>query len=78
MHRRKELFGEDPHDYKAERWLDGKLANIGCAYIPCLHAFRTCLGKDFALSEANYTIVHLLQAYPDMRLSPETEVVPTA
>ncbi|KIW73791.1 hypothetical protein PV04_01881 [Phialophora macrospora] len=51
MHRRKELFGEDAHEFRPERWLDGKLAHIGCAYIPFLHGFRTCLGKDFALSE---------------------------
>ncbi|KIY00210.1 uncharacterized protein Z520_03895 [Fonsecaea multimorphosa CBS 102226] len=77
MHRRKELFGKDAHDYKPERWLDGKLSNIGCAYIPFLHGFRTCLGKDFALSEASYALVRLLQAYPALRLPPGTEVVPT-
>ena len=77
MHRRKELFGEDAHDYRPERWLDGKLANIGCAYIPFLHGFRTCLGKDFALSEASYGLVRLIQAYPDLRLPPGIEVVPT-
>ena len=77
MHRRKELFGEDAHDYKPERWLDGKLASIGCAYIPFLHGFRTCLGKDVALSEASYGLVRLLQAYPDLRIPPGTKVGPT-
>ena len=77
MHRRKELFGEDAHDYKPERWLDCKLANIGCTYIPFLHGFRTCLGKNFALSDASYALVRLLQDYPYLRIPPGTEILPT-
>ena len=45
MHRRKELFGEDANEFKPERWLDGSLANIGYAYMPFLHGYRTCLGS---------------------------------
>ncbi|KAF8853501.1 cytochrome P450 [Acephala macrosclerotiorum] len=77
MHRRKELFGEDANEYRPERWLDGSLSNIGYAYMPFLHGHRTCLGKDFALSEASYSIVRLLQAYPNLKLPPGTVVEPT-
>lgn len=45
MHRRKELFGEDANEYRPERWLDGSLSNIGYAYMPLLHGYRTCLGS---------------------------------
>jgi cytochrome P450 len=47
MHRRKELFGEDANEYRPERWLDGSLSNIGYAYMPFLHGYRTCLGSMF-------------------------------
>jgi cytochrome P450 len=48
MHRRKELFGEDVNEYRPERWLDGSLSNIGYAYMPFLHGYRTCLGSMFS------------------------------
>jgi cytochrome P450 len=48
MHRRKELFGEDANEYRPERWLDGSLSNIGYAYMPFLHGYRTCLGSMFS------------------------------
>ncbi len=34
-------------------------------------------GKTYALSEASYAVVSLLQAYPDLRIPPGIEVVPT-
>ena len=45
MHRRKELFGADANEFRPERWLDGSLSNIGYAYMPFLHGYRTCLGS---------------------------------
>jgi cytochrome P450 len=38
---------------------------------------RICLGKDFELTEASCEIVRILQAVPDLRLSPRLEVEPT-
>ena len=35
------------------------------------------LTEDFALSEASYGIVRLLQAYPNLQLPPGTVVEPT-
>lgn len=48
MHRRKELYGEDANEYRPERWLDGSLSKIGCAYIPFLHGYRMCLGSTLS------------------------------
>lgn len=45
MHRRKELFGADANKYRPERWLDGSLSNIGYAYMPFHHDYRSCLGS---------------------------------
>lgn len=48
MHRRKELYGEDANEYRPERWLDGSLSKIGCAYIPFLDGYRMCLGSTLS------------------------------
>ena len=49
MYRRKECFGDDANEFRPERWLDGSLSNIGYAYMPFLHGYRTCLGSKFYL-----------------------------
>ncbi|KAL8947626.1 MAG: hypothetical protein Q9222_006113 [Ikaeria aurantiellina] len=77
MHRRKDIYGEDAMDYRPERWEGAELANIGWAYLPFHGGPRLCLGKDFALTEASCLIIHILQAFPDIRLPPGYPVVPT-
>ena len=68
MHRRKDLYGEDAEEFKPERWLDDpetgrKGIRVGWEYLPFNGGARICLGQQFALTEAGYTIARLCQAF---------------
>lgn len=47
LHRRKDLYGDDAHDYRPERWQGPDLATIGWGYIPFHAGPRICLGSEF-------------------------------
>ncbi|KAF2118617.1 cytochrome P450 [Lophiotrema nucula] len=66
MHRRKDLYGEDAYEFKPERWSEGFEKRIGWGYLPFNGGPRICLGQDFALLEASYAIVRLLQIFPSI------------
>ena len=64
MHRRKEVYGADALEFKPERWIDEKLKlRPGWNYLPFNGGPRICIGQNFALTEAAYTTVCLLQAF---------------
>lgn len=63
MHRRKDLWGEDVLDFKPERWQQQIPA---WQYLPFLGGPRICLGQQFALTEASYLLVRLLQEFDAM------------
>ncbi|KAH4051275.1 hypothetical protein HBI38_030160 [Parastagonospora nodorum] len=60
MHRRKDLYGEDADEYKPERW-----ANLrpGWEYLPFNGGPRICLGQQYALTEASYVTVRIVQEF---------------
>jgi len=60
MHRRKDIYGEDAEEYKPERW---ETLRPGWGYLPFNGGPRICVGQQFALTEAGYTIVRLLQTF---------------
>lgn len=70
MHRRKDLYGEDAEDFRPERWeeenlpLNQESVNAAWGYLPFNGGPRICLGQDFALTEAAYATVRILQRYP--------------
>lgn len=77
MHRRKDIFGEDASAFRPERWLEngGQLAvTAGDGYLPFNAGPRVCLGQGFALLEATYLIVRLLQKYLQVKM-PEDKPV---
>ncbi|KAJ4368785.1 hypothetical protein N0V83_005867 [Neocucurbitaria cava] len=66
MHRRASLFGPDPETFRPERWLnndsnDHQPLRPGWAYIPFSGGPRSCLGQNFALTEAMFVVVRLVQ-----------------
>lgn len=63
MHRRKDIYGSDADQFRPERWENDALKNIGWGYLPFNGGPRICLGQDFALLEAGFTIVRLLQTF---------------
>lgn len=82
LHRRPDLYGMDAEVFRPERWEEDMPLNRDptlqkWGYLPFSGGPRICLGLDFALTEAAYTIVRILQKFPDLRL-PEGETVELA
>lgn len=63
MHRRHDLFGPDADEYKPERW---EMLRPGWEYLPFNGGPRICLGQQYALTEASYVTVRLVQEFRDM------------
>ncbi|KAF7868659.1 hypothetical protein EAF04_005189 [Stromatinia cepivora] len=77
MHRDPDIYGDDANEFRPERWEDDRLKNIGLGFMPFHGGPRICLGKDFALTEASYGIVRVLQTFPDIHLPPSWEILPS-
>ncbi|KFY39518.1 hypothetical protein V494_03951 [Pseudogymnoascus sp. VKM F-4513 (FW-928)] len=60
MHRRKDLYGGYADEYKPERWDD---LRVGWEYLPFSGGPRVCIGKQFALTEAAYTLARMVQEF---------------
>ncbi len=63
MHRRKDLYGEDADEYRPERWEN---LRPGWEYLPFNGGPRICLGQQYALTEAGYVTVRLVQEFSKM------------
>ncbi|PVH71820.1 cytochrome P450 [Cadophora sp. DSE1049] len=63
LHRREDIWGPDVHDFVPERWEGRKL---GWEYIPFNGGPRICVGQQYAIIEASYIILRLLQKYDKM------------
>ncbi|BCR88132.1 cytochrome P450 [Aspergillus chevalieri] len=63
LHRRKDIWGPDAEEFRPERWLEKK---PGWDYIPFNGGPRICIGQQFALTEAGYVIVRLLQRFDEI------------
>lgn len=61
MHRRVDLWGEDAHEFRPERWQS--MRRPGWEYLPFNGGPRICLGQQFALTEAGYVIVRMVQQF---------------
>lgn len=60
MHRRTDIYGPDAEEFKPERWEN---LRPGWGYLPFNGGPRICVGQQFALTEAGYTIVRLMQTF---------------
>ncbi|KAF2689735.1 putative P450 monooxygenase [Lentithecium fluviatile CBS 122367] len=67
MHRRSDVFGDDADVFNPSRWLVGEHHSSplrpGWSYIPFSGGPRVCIGQNFALTEAMFVIVRLLQTF---------------
>lgn len=70
MHRRKDFFGEDANEFRPERW---ETLRPGWEYLPFNGGPRICVGQQFALVEASYTTIRLIQAFPRIEARDERE-----
>ena len=79
MHRPPDLFDMDAELFRPERWdelmpLNDDLVNSRWGYLSFNGGPRTCLGLDFGMTEASYTLVRLLQRSPDLSLPTNAKV----
>ncbi|KAI6245539.1 Cytochrome P450 [Erysiphe necator] len=63
MHRRKDIWGEDAEEFNPERWIGRK---VGWEFLPFNGGPRICVGQQFALTEASYVTIRLLQRFDSM------------
>ncbi|KAF2812906.1 cytochrome P450 [Mytilinidion resinicola] len=60
MHRRRDFFGDNSEEFRPERW-EGLQPRW--EYLPFNGGPRICLGQQFALTEASFVVVRLLQEF---------------
>ena len=60
MHRRPDYFGLDAEEFKPERW---EHVRPTWEYLPFNGGPRVCIGQQYALTEAGYTTVRLMQRF---------------
>lgn len=65
LHRRKDLWGEDADEFVPERW-EKKRPGTSWQYVPFNGGPRICIGQQFALTEAGYVLVRVLQRYDEI------------
>lgn len=75
LHRRKDIYGPDADEFRPERWASPDL-RPSWGYLPFNGGPRICVGQQFALTEAGYTIVRLLQTFGSMEARDELPWVP--
>lgn len=63
MHRMSSYWGEDAEEFKPERWEKGR---PGWKYLPFNGGPRVCLGQQFALTEAAFVVVRILQRFDEI------------
>ena len=62
MYRRTDIFGEDSAIFNPDRWLKPDF-RPGWAYVPFSGGPRVCIGQNFALTEAMFVVVRLVQHF---------------
>jgi cytochrome P450 len=60
MHRREDFFGADALEFKPERWEN---LRPGWEYLPFNGGPRICVGQQYALMEASYATIRLVQTF---------------
>ncbi|KAL6713131.1 hypothetical protein ACLMJK_009252 [Lecanora helva] len=73
MHRRPDFYGMDAELFRPERWDEDMPINhdkttAAWGYLPFNGGPRTCLGMDFAFTEAAYAVFRILHHFPIIRL----------
>ncbi|TVY38159.1 Cytochrome P450 [Lachnellula subtilissima] len=75
MHRRKDIWGQDADEFRSARWEGRKL---GWEFIGFSGGPRICLGQQYALTEASFVMVKMLQRYDNIEALDMTGKIPKA
>ncbi|KAK5308561.1 hypothetical protein LTR99_001537 [Exophiala xenobiotica] len=70
MHRREDYYGPDALEFKPERW---ETLRLGWEYLPFNGGPRICVGQQYALLEASYATIRLIQTFPTIESRDERE-----
>ncbi|KAF8472289.1 cytochrome P450 monooxygenase CYP63 [Russula ochroleuca] len=74
-HKRTDLWGPDAEAFRPERWFEpallDKIVHTPFMYSPFYGGPRICLGQEFALNQAGFFIVRLLQRFKSFTLAPD-------
>ncbi|TFK22821.1 cytochrome P450 monooxygenase pc-3 [Coprinopsis marcescibilis] len=77
MHRRKDLWGPDAHDFDPDRFIDERLQKYlvpnPFMFLPFNAGPRICLGQQFAYNEMSFFIVRLLQSFSSVKLCSKSQ-----
>ncbi|KAG4433764.1 hypothetical protein IFR05_010763 [Cadophora sp. M221] len=65
MHRRQDIYGQDAGEFRPERWESRRQR---WDFLPFNGGARQCLGQSFAMMEASYILVRLLQEFDGIEL----------
>ncbi|CUM46030.1 uncharacterized protein AC631_02201 [Debaryomyces fabryi] len=65
-HRNPKYYGKDADEFRPSRWLEPEMRKVGWAFLPFNGGPRICLGQQFALTEASYVVVRLIQMFPNL------------
>jgi cytochrome P450 len=60
LHRRQDIYGPTAKEFIPERWAPW-------GYIPFSGGARICVGQQYALTEASYTIVRMCQTFKELQ-----------
>ncbi|KAK2036264.1 cytochrome P450 [Colletotrichum somersetense] len=60
LHRRKDIYGPDADQFRPERWEN---LRVTWEFLPFNGGPRICLGQQYALTEASYLTVRILQEF---------------
>lgn len=63
MHREPLIYGKDLYEFRPERWFEPETRKLGWGFLPFNGGPRICLGQQFALTEALYVTVRLIQMF---------------
>ncbi|WP_299264386.1 cytochrome P450 [Halorientalis sp.] len=81
-HHRDSRIWSDPLSFRPDRW-DGEVSRSEDAYFPFGSGPRICIGQQIALTEAQFTLAHVLQQYDvtvdadELDLQPSVTLRPT-
>lgn len=63
MHCREGIFGTDADQFNPDRW---ETIRPGPAYLPFNGGSRTCVGQQYALTVAGFTIARIAQTFKNI------------
>ncbi|KAL7914427.1 cytochrome P450 [Trichoderma velutinum] len=66
MQRRKDIYGEDAHVFRPERW--GENTPNRWHFLPYNHGVRICMGRNFGQQQLEYILARICQDYAEIRI----------